>query len=109
MLFDPDKVAYEKLLDVYWHNVDPTTKDLRFCGHGSQYRTAIFYQDEAQRKTAEASLEALNAHKPFAAPIVTEIVPAGIFYPAEDYHQDYYLKNPQRYRLYRMGAGSAAA
>ena len=108
VIFDPKKVTYEKLLDVYWVSVDPTVKDRQFCDSGSQYRTAIFYNDESQRKAAEASKAALEKSKPFKQPIVTQIVAAGPFYPAEDYHQDYYKKNPVRYQLYRSGCGRDA-
>lgn len=106
--YDPKKVTYEHLLDVFWHSVDPTTKDRQFCDAGSQYRTAIFYHDEAQRKAAEASLAKIQKEKPFKAPIVTEITMAGPFYPAEEYHQDYYRKNPVRYQIYRSGCGRDA-
>jgi peptide-methionine (S)-S-oxide reductase len=108
VVYDPAKVSYEKLLEVFWVNIDPTTKDRQFCDGGSQYRTAIFYHDEAQRKAAEASKAALDKSKPFAEPIVTQIVMAGAFTPAEDYHQDYYVKNPVRYKLYRTGCGRDA-
>jgi len=108
VVYDPKKVTYEKLLDVFWHNIDPTVKDRQFCDGGTQYRTAIFYHDEAQRKAAEASKAALEKSKPFREPIVTEIVMAGPFYPAEDYHQDFYMKNPVRYQLYRSGCGRDA-
>jgi len=103
--YDPSKVSYEKLLDVFWHNVDPTTPDAQFCDHGTQYRTAIFYHDETQHRLAEASKRALDDSDQLAAPIVTEIVAATTFYPAEEYHQDYYKKNPVRYNLYRSGCG----
>jgi peptide-methionine (S)-S-oxide reductase len=108
VIYDPKKVTYEKLLDVFWHNVDPTVRDQQFCDHGNQYRTAIFYHDEEQRKAAEASKAALDKSKPFKDPIVTQIVMAGTFYPAEDYHQDFYMKNPVRYNLYRTGCGRDA-
>lgn len=108
VIYDPKVVTYEKLLDVYWHNVDPTVKDRQFCDSGTQYRTAIFYTDEAQRKAAEDSKVALDKSKPFKEPIVTQIVMAGPFYPAEDYHQDYYKKNPVRYQIYRSGCGRDA-
>ena len=94
IVYDPKKISYEKLLDVFWHNIDPTVKDQQFCDAGSQYRTGIFYVDDEQKKAAEASRAALEKSKPFKAAIVTEITRAGEFYPAEDYHQDYYLKNP---------------
>jgi peptide-methionine (S)-S-oxide reductase len=108
VVYDPNKVTYEKLLDVFWHNVDPTVKDRQFCDSGSQYRTAIFYHDDAQRKAAEASKAALDKSRPFKEPIVTAIQMASAFYPAEDYHQDYYKKNPVRYNLYRSGCGRDA-
>ena len=105
VLYDPAKVPYEKLLDVFWHNVDPTVRDRQFCDIGSQYRTAIFTHDETQKRQAEQSKQALEKSKPFKEPIVTEIVPAGRFYPAEEYHQDYYKKNPVRYKFYRFNCG----
>jgi len=105
VVYDPQKVSYEKLLEVFWHNIDPTQKDGQFCDHGNQYRTAIFYHDETQKQLAEASKAQLQKTKPFQGEIVTEIVPAGELYPAEDYHQDYYLKNPLRYKFYRTTCG----
>ena len=108
VVYDPKKVTYEQLLDVFWHNVDPTVKDRQFCDGGTQYRTAIFYHDQAQRQAAEASKAALDKSKPFREPIVTQIAMAGPFYPAEDYHQDYYKKNPVRYQIYRSGCGRDA-
>jgi len=108
VVFDPTKVSYEKLVEHYWRTIDPTTKDAQFCDHGSPYRTAIFANDAAQLKAAQASLEALQKTKPFKEPIVTEIVPAGPFYKAEDYHQDYYKKNPVRYQYYRAACGRDA-
>jgi len=105
VVYDPKKVTYEKLLHVFWRNIDPLVKNRQFCDVGSQYRTAIFYHDEAQKKAAEASRDELNKSKRFNAPIATEIVPATIFYPAEDYHQDYYKVNPIRYHFYRSGCG----
>jgi len=108
VVYDPKKVTYEKLLEVFWVNIDPTVKDRQFCDTGSQYRSAIFYHDESQRKAAEASKAALEKSKPFKEPIVTAIEMAGPFYPAEDYHQDYYQKNPVRYQLYRQGCGRDA-
>jgi len=108
VVYDPKKVTYEQLLDVFWHNIDPTVKDRQFCDGGSQYRSAIFYMDGAQRQAAEASKAALDKSKPFREPIVTEIAMAGAFYPAEDYHQDYYKKNPVRYQIYRSGCGRDA-
>ena len=108
VVYDPKKVTYEKLLDVFWHNVDPTVKDRQFCDAGSQYRTGIFYHDQAQRQAAEASLAALEKSKPFKEAIVTPIQMAGTFYAAEDYHQDYYEKNPIRYKFYRTSCGRDA-
>src|SRR5919108_148931 len=101
--YDPAKVSYEKLLDVFWRNIDPLTANAQFCDSGSQYRSAIFYHDEAQKKLAKASKKRLQSR--FKEPIVTEIVRATEFYPAEDYHQDYYKKNPIRYKIYRYGCG----
>ena len=103
--YDPEKVSYQKLLDLFWRSIDPTTPDRQFCDRGSQYRSAIFYLNEEQRRLAEASRATLEADKPFPEPIVTEISPAGEFYPAEEYHQDYYRKNPLRYRYYRFSCG----
>jgi peptide-methionine (S)-S-oxide reductase len=101
--YDPKKITYEKLLEVFWRNVDPLTPNRQFCDVGSQYRTAIFYHDETQKRLAEESKKALS--KRFKEPIVTEIVAASEFYPAEDYHQDYYTKNPLRYKYYRYSCG----
>jgi peptide-methionine (S)-S-oxide reductase len=106
--YDPSRVTYEKLLDVFWHNVDPTVRDRQFCDVGSQYRTGIFVHNAEQRRLAEASKAALERTKPFKGSIVTEVVDAGTFYPAEEYHQDYYQKNPVRYRYYRAGCGRDA-
>ena len=105
IVYDPARISYAKLLDVFWRNIDPTTRDRQFCDEGSQYRSAIFYHDEEQKRLAEESRAALEKNKPFPQPIVTEIVPAGAFTPAEDYHQDYYLKHPIRYRFYRFTCG----
>ena len=106
VVFDPAKVSYQKLLDVFWHNVDPLAKDAQFCDHGDQYRTAIFYQDDAQRQQAETSKAAVQAR--FPQPVQTQITAAGTFYKAEDYHQDYHLKNPIRYKFYRFNCGRDA-
>jgi peptide-methionine (S)-S-oxide reductase len=103
IVYDPAKVSYQKLLDVFWHNIDPLVKDRQFCDHGHQYRTAIFYHGDEQRKLAEASKAAVQGR--FKEPIVTEIVAAGPFYQAEDYHQDFYVKNPIRYKFYRYNCG----
>jgi peptide-methionine (S)-S-oxide reductase len=102
--YDPKMVSYEKLVDYFWHHVDPTVKDRQFCDIGNQYRTAIFYQDDAQRRAAEASKSALEKSGRLAH-VYTEIAPAGTFYPAEEYHQDYYKKNPIRYKYYRTTCG----
>lgn len=100
--FDPQKISYKKLLDVFWKNIDPAAKDRQFCDSGSQYRSGIFYLSEEQKKEALESKKGLE--KKFPA-IYTEISPAGDFYPAEEYHQDYYKKNPIRYKYYRHGCG----
>lgn len=105
IVYDPSKITYAKLLDVYWHNIDPTTKDRQFCDSGNQYRSAIFYHTEEQQREALQSKEALQKAKPFKEPVVTEIVAAGEFYPAEEYHQHYYKKNPIRYKFYRSRCG----
>ncbi len=105
VVYDPKKVSYEKLLEVFWVNVDPTDAGGQFCDRGSQYRTGIFVHDETQRKLADASKMALAKSKPFKAPIVTDVVAATDFWPAEDYHQDYYKKNPIRYKYYRNACG----
>jgi peptide-methionine (S)-S-oxide reductase len=105
IVFDPLKVGYGKLLEVFWRNIDPTSRDRQFCDSGSQYRSAIFYHDENQKRLAEASKDDLLKSHRLPGPIVTEIVPASTFYPAEDYHQDYYRKNPLRYKFYRYGCG----
>lgn len=103
--FDPETVTYAELLDTFWRSIDPTTVNSQFCDHGDQYRTAIFHATPEQEEVARQSLASLRVSKPFAEPIVTEITPAGRFYPAEDYHQDYYMKNPLRYRFYRFTCG----
>jgi peptide-methionine (S)-S-oxide reductase len=108
IVFDPSKVSYEQLLEHFWRTIDPTTKDRQFCDAGTPYRTAIFAVDAAQLKSAQASLAALEKSKPFNDPIVTQIALAGPFYVAEDYHQDYYKKNPVRYQYYRTGCGRDA-
>ena len=105
IVYDPAKISYAKLLEVFWHNIDPITPNAQFCDHGTQYRAAIFYHDETQRRLAEESKQALEASKRFKAPIVTEITPATEFYPAEEYHQHYYKKNPLRYKFYRYNCG----
>ena len=101
--YNPTKISYERLLDVFWRNIDPLTANAQFCDSGSQYRSGIFYHDEAQKKLAEASKKRVQSR--FKQPVVTEITSATEFYPAEDYHQDYYQKNPLRYKLYRYSCG----
>ena len=108
VVYDPAKVSYEKLVEFYWRSIDPTVKDQQFCDHGTPYRTAIFALNEEQLKIAKASRAALEKSKPFKEPIVTEIVMASTFYPAEEYHQDYYKKNPIRYQYYRTSCGRDA-
>ena len=103
--YDPAKVSYEQLLDVFWVNHDPTVKDRQFCDSGSQYRPGIFYLTDEQKRLAEASKAKWEKMKPFKQPILTEITKAGPFYPAEGYHQDYYKKNPLQYRFYVTGCG----
>ena len=103
--YDGSQVSYERLLEVFWMNIDPTTPNQQFADHGSQYRTAIFYHDEKQRRLAEASKDALARSGTFTSPIVTQIVPASTFYPAEAYHQHYYKTHALRYTLYRIGSG----
>nr|WP_085814232.1 peptide-methionine (S)-S-oxide reductase MsrA [Geoanaerobacter pelophilus] len=105
VLYDPAKIGYAKLLDVFWHNIDPLAKDRQFCDSGEQYRSAIFYQNEEQHRLALQSKKELEASKRFREPIATQIVPAGVFYPAEEYHQHYYKKNPIRYSYYRLSCG----
>ncbi len=105
VIYDSGKISYDKLLTRFWHNIDPTAKDRQFCDSGHQYRSAIFYYDEEQRRLALKSKQTLEADKPFKGTIVTEIVPAKEFYPAEEYHQHYYKKNPLRYSYYRLSCG----
>jgi peptide-methionine (S)-S-oxide reductase len=105
IVYDPQRVSYEELLDVFWHNIDPTTADGQFCDWGDQYRSEIFYYTPEQQQLAQQSKAALDELKPFKEAIVTHISKAGTFYPAEDYHQDYYQKNPVRYKFYRFGCG----
>lgn len=105
IVYDPQKIGYEKLLEVFWLNVDPTTPDRQFCDRGSQYRTAIFYHSEEQKTLAEQSKQALAQAGKLKQPIVTQIAALTEFYAAEDYHQDYYQKNPLRYKYYRYSCG----
>ena len=106
--YDPAKISYEKLLQTFWLNHDPTVKEGQFCDFGSQYRPAIFYHSEEQKRLAEASKARWQKDKPFRQPIVTEISPASEFWPAEDYHQNYYKKNALQYRFYVSGCGRYA-
>jgi peptide methionine sulfoxide reductase msrA/msrB len=105
VLFDPAEVSYEKVLNVFWHNIDPTMANGQFYDQGTHYRTAIFYHSEEQKAIAEKTKAELNKSGRFDKPIVTEIVPAQKFYPAEDYHQAYYKKNPLRYKMYHKASG----
>ena len=105
IVYDPAKVSYEKLLEIFWTNIDPTQLDGQFADIGSQYRTEIFYHDEEQRQLAEASKTKLEQSGKFKGPIVTEITAASVFYPAEEHHQKYYRKNPAHYQMYSIGSG----
>ena len=105
IVFDPAKIGYDKLLAVFWRNIDPTTRNRQFCDVGTQYRTAVFYHGEEQKRLAEASKKALEESRRLAGGIATEIVPAAEFWPAEEYHQHYYRKNPVRYKFYRHNCG----
>ena len=106
--YDPEKVQYEKLLDIFWGQIDPTDPEGQFFDKGSQYQTAIFYHDDEQRKLAEESKRSLEREGVFGNTIATQIIKASEFYPAEEYHQDYYLKNPEHYNRYKIGSGRAA-
>ncbi|MEM8610501.1 MAG: peptide-methionine (S)-S-oxide reductase MsrA [Cyanobacteria bacterium P01_H01_bin.105] len=101
--YDPESVSYETLLEIFWRNVDPLDAQGQFCDKGSQYRSIVFYHNDAQLQFAEHSKQAVSSL--FNQPVATEILPAGTFYPAEDYHQNYYQTHPARYRLYRFGCG----
>jgi len=103
--FDPSKVTYAKLLDIFWHSIDPTQANGQFCDHGNQYRSAIFYHDETQHRLADQSKRDIEASRILKKPIVTQIVAATKFYPAEEYHQDFWKKDPVRYTSYREGCG----
>ncbi|MGZ4979624.1 MAG: peptide-methionine (S)-S-oxide reductase MsrA [Methylobacter sp.] len=105
VLYDPTKISYTELLDVFWHNIDPTVSNRQFCDIGPEYRAEIFYHDAQQQHLAEQSKAELTQTKPFKEPIVTQITPASAFYPAEEYHQYYYRKNPLRYKYYRYTCG----
>jgi len=104
--FDPRKITYAELLDIYWHNTDPTQSNGQFCDHGNQYRPVIYYRDSTQKRQAEVSKRAIETTpQRFTSPIVTQIQPAGKFWPAEEYHQDFYKKEPDHYESYREGCG----
>lgn len=105
IIYDPSIISYQKLLDVFWHNIDPTVSNRQFCDTGSQYRSAIFYNSEEQARIAKSTKDALEKHKPFSQAVITEITAAGPFYDAEEYHQNYYRKNPIRYKYYRNRCG----
>ena len=104
IIYEPDRISYDALLAVYWRNVDPTTAERQFCDRGRQYRPAIFYHGDAQAQAARASKAEIEASGRFER-VVVAVEPAGAFYPAEDYHQDFYKKNPVRYETYRSGCG----
>jgi peptide-methionine (S)-S-oxide reductase len=103
IIYDPKKVSYAQLVDYFWRHIDPTVKDQQFCDHGSQYRTAIFTHSAEEKKLAEDSKKKAEAE--LKKPIYTEIADAGTFYPAEEYHQDFYVKNPSKYKFYRWNCG----
>jgi peptide-methionine (S)-S-oxide reductase len=105
IVYDPDKITYAELLRIFWRNIDPTTPDRQFCDKGNQYRSAVFYHNDEQKHLAEESRRTIERTKSFQDPIVTEIVQAGTFYPAEEYHQDFYQKNPVRFKLYKFACG----
>lgn len=105
--YDPAKVTYAQLLEAFWRNIDPITPDAQFCDHGNQYRAAIFYQTEEEKGAAEESKRTIEKSKRFSTPIVTQVTAASEFYPAEEYHQDFYKKNPVRYKFYKFTCGRA--
>ena len=107
VVYDPAKVSYQKLLDAFWLNVDPVTPNAQFCDHGNQYRSAIFFQTDEEKRVSETSKQSIEQLKRFQEPIVTQIVMASQFYPAEEYHQDFYKKNPVRYKFYKYNCGRA--
>jgi peptide-methionine (S)-S-oxide reductase len=108
IVYDPKKISYSDLLKVFWHNIDPTTPNRQFCDAGSQYRSAVFFHDETQKRLAEESKRAIETSRKLPGPIVTQIVPASEWTPAEEYHQHFYKKNPVRYHEYRSGCGRDA-
>ncbi len=105
VVYDPGQVSYEQLLDVFWKSIDPTDTGGQFADQGSQYQTAVFYADEHERQIAQASKDALTALGKFKQPLATQILPCKVFYPAEEYHQHYYLKNVLHYKMYKKGSG----
>ncbi len=107
VVYDPSKVSYQKLLDAFWHNIDPITPNGQFCDYGNEYRTAIFFQTDEEKRLSDISKLAIEQSKRFKEPIVTQIVKASQFYPAEEYHQDFYKKNPVRYKFYQYNCGRA--
>jgi peptide-methionine (S)-S-oxide reductase len=108
VVYDPQKVSYDKLLDVFWRNVDPVDAGGQFCDRGASYRTAVFAHDPEQKRLAEASKQALDASRRLSKPVVTPVLDAGPFWAAEEYHQDYYLKTPSKYKFYRWNCGRDA-
>jgi peptide-methionine (S)-S-oxide reductase len=107
VIYDPTKVTYQKLLDAFWRNIDPVTPNAQFCDHGTQYRAVVFYSTDEEKRLAEESKRSLEESKRFPQPIVTQLAQASTFYQAEDYHQDYYKKNPLRYKYYKFSCGRA--
>jgi len=105
--YDPTKVTYQKLLDAFWRNIDPVTPNAQFCDHGTQYRAAVFYSTDEEKRLAEESKSKIEQSKRLPVPIVTQLVQASTFYQAENYHQDYYKKNPLRYKYYKYSCGRA--
>ena len=105
--YDPTKVTYQKLLDSFWRNIDPVTPNAQFCDHGTQYRAAVFYSTDEEKRLAEESKSKIEQSKRLPVPIVTQLVQASTFYQAENYHQDYYKKNPLRYKYYKYSCGRA--
>ena len=107
VVYDPAKVSYQKLLDAFWRNVDPITPNAQFCDHGNQYRSAIFFQTDEEKRASDSSKQTIEQSKRFKEPIVTQIVMASRFFPAEEYHQGFYKKNPVRYKFYKYNCGRA--
>ncbi len=105
VVYDPARISYDQLLDAFWHDIDPTTPNGQFCDFGPQYRTAVFYHDETQHRLAAASKSKIDQSKKLSRPVATEILPAQMFYPAEDYHQDFARRHADHYSAYRIGCG----